>query len=244
MTTTHATLSSMARDATAVPTDDELWRGFRDAAIALGADRDEVVREVFADLCAAYTSAARTYHSLEHIAASLTLLEEVRRTLESPAEVVLAVWFHDAVYETQPHGESEERSAELARTSAERMGIDRAAADRIAAMVLATKSHELPSGGDGVSDRVRVGDALTFFDIDLAILGAPPSRYARYEEEIRAEYAWVPREIFRSERAKVLLRFLDRASIYRTDHLREKLEAQARTNLARAVSALRDDGAP
>ena len=32
--------------------------------------------------------------------------------------------------------------------------------------------------------------------IDLAILGAPTARFADYERQIRAEYAWVAPEVF------------------------------------------------
>ena len=37
-------------------------------------------------------------------------------------------------------------------------------------------------------------------DIDLSILGAPPARFAEYEQQIRAEYAWVPGILFRPKR--------------------------------------------
>lgn len=220
----------------------DLEAAFRADAAALGADRERAVGEVFAELRRAYEDESRKYHSIEHISECLTLLDDVRSVLESPAEVAMAIWFHDAVYETQPLAASEERSAALAEASCARMGIAEPAAQRIAAMVRATKAHELPSredggsGGPGVA--LRELDALTLFDIDLAILGAEPARYARFERDVRAEYAWVPEDAFRAGRANVLGGFLARPAIYRTPLFRERFEAPARENLERAIAEL------
>ncbi|OJY16779.1 MAG: hypothetical protein BGO98_11330 [Myxococcales bacterium 68-20] len=205
---------------------------FRADAAALGARRD--VDEVFAELCAAYQDESRKYHSLEHIAECLGMLAELRETLESPAEVALAIWFHDAVYATHPFASSEKRSAALAQKSCMRMGIGEPSAQRIAAMVRATKDHDPSSIAGSVHER----DASALFDIDLAILGSDPVRYARFERDVRAKHAWVPEGIFRSRRAKLLGAFAARRAIYRTPILRERLEATARTNIERAVAEL------
>ena len=228
----------------------ELERAFRADAAALGVEggREREVGDVFAQLREAYEDSARAYHSIEHITECLVLLDEVRSTLEAPSEVAMAIWFHDAVYETQPLAESEERSAELAKTACARMGISEPAAKRIAAMVRATKSHELPpaggsEGGEGGEDgeggaAMRERDARTLFDIDLAILGSDPVRYARFERDVREEYRWVPEALYRSERAKVLRKFSARPAIYKTPLFRERFEAQARVNLERAIAEL------
>ena len=230
------------RQAMDITTVRDLEAAFRADAAALGADREREVGEVFAELRRAYEDESRKYHSIEHIAECLALLDDVRSELESPAEVALAIWFHDAVYETQPLAASEERSAALAEASCARMGIPKPTAERIAAMVRATKTHELPSredgGREGREAAVRELDALTLFDIDLAILGADPGRYARFERDVRAEYAWVPEDAFRAGRANVLGGFLARPAIYRTPRFRECFEARARVNLERAIAEL------
>jgi predicted metal-dependent HD superfamily phosphohydrolase len=69
-------------------------------------------------------------------------------------------------------------------------------------------------------------------DIDLAILGADPVRFAEYDRQV-AEYAWVPRLVYGFKRKQVLRGFLDQAFIYATPHFRQLLEAQARSNLQR-----------
>ncbi len=222
----------------------DLERAFRADAAALGVEggREREVGDVFALLREAYEDAARAYHSIEHITECLVLLDAVRATLEASSEVAMAIWFHDAVYETQPLAESEKRSAELAKASCARMGIPEPAADRIAAMVRATKSHELPPAGGGEDGQYRAAmrerDALTLFDIDLAILGSDPMRYARFERDVRQEYRWVPEGLYRSERAKVLRKFSARPSIYKTPLFRERFEVQARVNLEQAIAEL------
>ena len=93
----------------------------------------------------------------------------------------------------------------------------------------------------------RVGDAARFdrlgdvgiaaeiprlVDIDLAILGVSPARFAEYDAQVAAEYAWVPRLVYRFKRKQVLQSFLQRDAIYATPHFHQLLEAQARRNLS------------
>lgn len=66
---------------------------------------------------------------------------------------------------------------------------------------------------------------MLLVDIDLSILGAPRARFDEYEAQVRAEYGWVPRFLFRTKRRDVLAGFLARHSIYNTPTLRESLES-------------------
>jgi predicted metal-dependent HD superfamily phosphohydrolase len=72
-------------------------------------------------------------------------------------------------------------------------------------------------------------------DIDLAILAADAPRFAEYEQQIRAEYRWVPSLIYRAKRRAVLQSFMERDVIYSTPVFRERLEAAARRNLKQAL---------
>jgi predicted metal-dependent HD superfamily phosphohydrolase len=75
-------------------------------------------------------------------------------------------------------------------------------------------------------------------DADLAILAAASDRYTQYATAIRQEYAHIPDVDFRAGRAKVLRRFLDRPTIYRTAHGRQHWEAAARANISTEIAAL------
>ena len=80
-------------------------------------------------------------------------------------------------------------------------------------------------------------DARLLVDIDLAILGADPERFAEYDAQVRAEYAWVPWPIYGIKRKQVLQGFLQRQAIYATPYFHARLEQQARANLRQAVAS-------
>jgi predicted metal-dependent HD superfamily phosphohydrolase len=106
-------------------------------------------------------------------------------------------------------------------------GAPPAAIARVVALIDATRHDATP--GDA--------DACALVDIDLGILGASAERYARYEDEVRREYAWVPEPAFRAGLAAILRGFLARPRIYATDAF-ARLEAPARANLAGAIARL------
>lgn len=192
----------------------------------LGAREDGTA--VCAWLCGQYALPARAYHTQEHIAECLAWLDHTRALAQHPAEVEAALWFHDAYYEIGT-GDNEARSAELARHRAREAGIADPSAQRIAALILCTTHAAQPSGQD----------AQLLVDIDLSILGAAPDRYQRFEHDVRREYAAVPEPLYRAGRLKVLSSFLERFAIYETPYFHERLERQARANLAAATAALR-----
>lgn len=74
----------------------------------------------------------------------------------------------------------------------------------------------------------------TLQDIDLHILGAPAERYAEYEAQIRREYRFVPKRLFRGRRARLLRARLESEALYHTAWFREHFESPARRNLAAA----------
>ena len=172
-----------------------------------------------------YAERHRAYHDLRHVLACLELARSVQERLANAAAVELALWYHDAVYEPRA-ADNEEKSAELA--TAELASLDDATRAAVSKLVLATK-HDAPPADP---------DAGFVVDIDLAVLGAPPEAFDRYEEEIRREYAWVPGPLFRRRRREILQGFLDRPRLYSTDFFRELLESPARANLARSIRRL------
>jgi predicted metal-dependent HD superfamily phosphohydrolase len=182
---------------------------------------------VFNQLVGAYSERHRHYHTLQHLRECLAHCEAGASLARRPAEVELALWFHDAVYDPQ-RDDNEERSADWAARAVRAAGCAAEVAERVRALVLATKTHE--ATGDDPDTRLLL-------DIDLAILGAAPARFADYERQVRAEYGHVPEDQFRAGRARVLARFLARPRIYATDAFHDALEARARGNLQSSLSA-------
>ena len=179
------------------------------------------------NLLAAWAEPHRRYHSLQHLHECLALFEQARAVAEHPGEVAIALWFHDAVYDTGRH-DNEAASADWAR----RVLLDACAApdvgERVHALIMATCHAAAPT----------TPDARLLVDIDLAILGADPARFAEYERQIRAEYAFVPEPQFREKRAGILRAFLARPQIFSTSGLAGRFEAAVRANLAQAIPAL------
>lgn len=175
-------------------------------------------------LLSAYAEPQRKYHTLQHLSECLTLLDEYRALAVEPAEVEIALWFHDGVYNVRA-SDNEIRSAEWAEEELRRAGVAPERIARVKELILATRHSEPPQGQD----------QLLLVDIDLAILGAPRARFDEYDAQIRAEYGWVPGYIFRAKRRKVLSGFLSRDHIYGTPALRDALEERARDNLIYAL---------
>ncbi len=182
----------------------------------------ELAGATFADLTARYGEPGRHYHTLEHIAAVLDTLDSFG---ESPPALLLAAWYHDAVYDSRA-GDNEERSAELARRSLATLGVPADVIEETARLILLTKTHRTVED-DAAGRRL--------LDADLAVLGADPQTYDRYAAAIRREYAWVPEADYRAGRRRVLEGFLARPQIY---HLLKHAEAPARQNLRREADTL------
>jgi predicted metal-dependent HD superfamily phosphohydrolase len=182
---------------------------------------------VLDELVALYSQPHRHYHNLCHIAECLAEFDPARHLTNQPDAVELAVWFHDAIYDTHA-ADNEEQSATLASQRLAAAGVDAQLRDSIAQLILATITHN-PS---------LHPDAALLVDVDLSILGQPEPRFLEYEAQIRREYEWVPQPTFAAKRAEILERFLERNRIFATDLFFAKYEDQARTNLIRSVKRL------
>jgi predicted metal-dependent HD superfamily phosphohydrolase len=191
----------------------------------LGVDPAPV--ELLELLRASYSAPDRHYHDLVHIADCLEKLDCSRGEAERPAEIEMAIFFHDAIYDTHA-SDNELKSAEWARAVLGEQCVDGEAAQRVFDLILGTAHSPEP----------RNGDPSLLCDIDLSILGEAPERFDEYDRQIAAEYAWVPAEIYRQKRGEILAGFLARPRIYRTARFFERYEEPARRNLAAAIELL------
>ena len=183
---------------------------------------------LFHDLCRRYSEPGRTYHTLEHVAAMFNTLAGFENELLDPVAVLLAVWFHDAVYDAR-RGDNEEQSAVYAMAALKQGGVLPTLLPTMERLILATKTHQADAGDT---------DGQILLDADLAVLGSSPPDYDRYAVSIRREYAWVPEDDYRKGRTKVLENFLRRERLYHTQRLFEQCELAARANLRREIELL------
>lgn len=198
---------------------EEGWRG-------VGAEGDW--QPVAALLESLYRQPWRFYHTAAHIERCAADFERVRALCSAPAEVALALAFHDAVYVPES-SENEENSALLAQSVLKAHRVADPVVHRIAACIRATDHSE---------SREENSDPAILVDIDLAILAASPAEFDRYEADIRREYAFVSDGDFRAGRARILRRFLDRPHIYSSEYFRNTCEQLARHNLQRSLQNL------
>lgn len=181
-----------------------------------------------AELAAAYAQPHRHYHTARHLAECLGHLADLAPEADRPGEIAIALWFHDAIYDTRRQ-DNEARCADWAVRSCTAFGGDAAAARRLRDLVLATRHAAAPA----------TRDEGVLVDADLAILGAEPTRFDEYERDIRREYRWVPGFLYRRKRRILLREFLERPALFCTASFRRKYEAAARRNLERSLEALR-----
>jgi len=188
---------------------------------------DEMLAEVLAEILAQYSTPDRAYHTLQHLAECLEHFDSVRELAQHSREVELAIWLHDVIYDTH-RSDNEEASAQWAQQRLVAAGIAPEIVKRVVEFIQLTNHVDEPTDEDGA----------LLLDIDLAILGTDPERFAEYEAQVHQEYHWVPWPAFCTGRSKILRSFLERPSIYRTDFFRERFEVQARVNLAESVARL------
>ncbi len=199
----------------------DLWKVLKDRS-AFG---DE--KEFWETLKNPYFGSERFYHNIDHIHVMLSEIEEIRNLLIDPEAVELAIWFHDRVYDTHA-SDNEPKSADEGFEIMKKFGLSEFFCKYVHRYVLVTDHKTVP----------LTTDEKYMVDMDLSILGKDTETFDEYEENIRKEYAWVPEEMYRTERKKVLEYFLKRESIYYTEYFRNKYEVKARENLKRSIEKI------
>lgn len=182
----------------------------------------------FDALLAAYSEKHRHYHTARHIDHCLREFDSAQSLARDPAEVEIALWFHDAIYD--PHSsKNEERSADWACELLKRHAVSAERVSRVRDHIFATR-HEAVAND---------ADSRLLVDIDLSILGVDEAAYQEFEVNVRKEYRWVPSLLFRRKRAEILESFLARPQIYTTEVFHDRYESHARRNLVQAIQRLR-----
>jgi predicted metal-dependent HD superfamily phosphohydrolase len=180
------------------------------------------------ELAAAYADPSRGYHDTQHLTEVLDRLDELagNGAAYDPTPVLLAAWFHDAVYDGER--DAEERSATWAEDALATVA-PAPMVSEVARLVRLTETHT-PDDGDAN------GCALS--DADLGILAAPRQRYDEYVAAVRREYAHLEDAVFSAGRADVLKGLAAKPQLFHTTYARERWESAARANLERELAAL------
>ncbi len=198
------------------------------AWMQLGVARSAVPAEEFGLLMGRYREPWRHYHTSRHLQECFARLDETRGLSEHLGELTLALWYHDAIYDPRADN-NETASADLACEVLMNAGASDASVGRVYDLIMVTRH-----GAEAPVTR----DQQLLSDIDLAILGADSRRFDEYEQQVRAEYQFVPEAEYRRARTQVLQSFLAQPRIYRMDTFFSGFEKTARENLKRSLTRL------
>ncbi len=171
----------------------------------------------------AYAAQGRGYHDTLHLREVLDRIDELLAADGLAADreaVVLAAWFHDAVYDSG--GNLEERSAQLAEQVLRSHRAPERLIAEVARLVRLTATHR-PDDDDL--------NGAVLCDADLAILAADDDRYADYVAGVRQEYAHVDDATFDAGRAAVLQELAAKPTLFHTEHGQRHWERRARENV-------------
>lgn len=216
------------------PIDAELGNRF---ALHLSAINSDVTSAQAKTLCLAiatrYNETQRAYHSLRHIQQLFIQFDRITPHLYEPHLIALALYYHDVIYDPA-RSDNELKSAAYAVETLRHYLTDEHC-QYIYALIMMTATHQL----DELVDHQKRSDAAYLLDMDLSILGAQWCEYERYAQAIRQEYAHVSMVDYRIGRITVLEKLLAHPQLYLTEYYHERLETQARENIAREITLLR-----
>ena len=173
----------------------------------------DVVDAVYADIVTRYGEPHRRFHTLEHIAEVLAVVDD----LGGDEAVQWAAWLHDVIYDV--HGtDSEARSAGYAGEVLAQLRVPDDVITEVQRLIELSARHDVVAGDK---------NGAIFVAADLAILSADPARYDRYTRDVRDEYGHVDERSWRLGRTAVLRSLLDHVT-----------DERARSNVARELAAL------
>lgn len=197
--------------------------------------------ELVAAVHAAHAVPNRAYHHWGHaLAVAAQVVEAQQRTSWTwPREALLAALYHDSVY-VPGRRDNEARSAELALAHIAAYLPDADVdAQRVAELIRWTARHGTITTADLAADP-QPQDLARFLDCDMAILGADAATFDAYDRGIAAEYRGVlPQPLFRLNRRRFLKRLLASERIFLSNDFHARLDAAARANLRRVLTAKR-----
>lgn len=198
-----------------------------DKLCSLFTEDEQLINNLWKEIETKYSEKGRHYHNLLHLENMFSELEAVKSNISDFTAISFSVFYHDVIYDATSKI-NEEKSADKAEKRLAELHLDKNNISIISEQILATKLHQK-------SDRE---DTNYLLDADLSVLGKDFKTYLEYTKNIRKEYSIYPDFLYKPGRKKVLKHFLELESIFKTDHFKEKYEAQAKENIAEELQLL------
>jgi len=209
-------LSASAEDITGIDRFQSLWK----RNLCDGATNNS--EAIYHRLLAGYQEPHRYYHTLDHIKHCLTLLEDCKALLSEPDALELAIWFHDVILVSGERN-NESRSAQLYLELSD--GIQRESLRQLVWRLIMATRHD----GDHLDD----ADSSYMVDIDLSSFGLPWDEFMHDSMNVRTESRHLCDADYQLKQTGFQRSLLARSHFYLSDFFFERLETQARENLAR-----------
>ncbi|PKG53640.1 hypothetical protein CXF54_01500 [Olleya sp. 1-3] len=159
----------------------------------------------------------------------LKQLDETKTEIKDLDSLKFAIWYHDIIYKST-NKDNEEKSALFALNGLKKIDFNLKRTQNVQELILSTKKHTI--------FKTQNNDNAVLLDLDLSILGTDWNTYKKYISNIRKEYKIYPNFMYNPGRKKVLNHFLERETLYFTEHYKKQYEAQARDNLNREIKLL------
>ncbi len=185
-----------------------------------------ISQEIFTYIKECYSQTGRYYHTLQHIEECLEHSLAIQHNISNPTAMLLAVLFHDIIYNPQADN-NEERSAIEAKTLLKN-GYSEKELAKIESLILVTK-HPSP---------ITNQDEAYMVDIDCAIFGSSESRYREYCKQVRMEYHQFSDSDFLKGRKAFLTTMLSQENLYHTTYFQSHYTKIALKNISSEMNSL------
>ena len=212
---------------------------FHGAWQTLDTQKQSVMNSWWERIFKAYSERQRHYHILSHVETMYGQYYAVRglipeyNSINSHRVMVLAIAFHDIVYEPKSKTNELDSISKFEQFQAETQLCIQGEVELVSALIRCTIRHQL----DQCPPEFHAF-ASWFLDFDLEVLGRVETEYDRYARQIRQEYIYFGDSDYQLGRVKVLESFLQRPQLYFTDYYRQKCESRARENVKRECQSL------
>ncbi|CAA0090535.1 Uncharacterised protein [Halioglobus japonicus] len=177
-----------------------------------------------------YQEPHRHYHTLDHIDHCLGELDIAGDHVAEFSATEMAIWFHDVIY----HYGAKDNEL-LSVTYFRDMAGSAMPADfveRVSEFIIATQ-HTGPAADPAIAYVV---------DIDLSGFGLPWDDYLADSTALRYEAEGVSDEQYYNGKLRFLTELQRWSSLYQSPFFRDRLEANAQSNIARYTNELREQG--
>lgn len=177
-----------------------------------------------------YSDSNRGYHGLAHLTECVSNASWFRHEFDYPNEAIMALFFHDAVYDTHDSDYNNVmRSASACETVMNGMYVRSGKLPNYD-VIERTKSYIRATGH---SEPPNNHDESLIMDIDLAVVASHPAE--EIERGIRKEYKWVPLKEYSRARKDVLIKLYNRNPVFNTPLVENLLGNKMRHNLLEMI---------